>query len=351
MNDWVFYKDALPVIVPALPDSSFDEQSPAEDWLSSPKPFIVSVGDINDRGQMIGTYWFRCKGPGLRTTTAQDTTVTYNWMHNAFRYTPSSVGYPDGVFEDLGTVAGQMGSRDVAINNRGDVLCVTEDPDVTRNGGNGRHFVWSNGIADSLDGIPDSEDLLVTNINDLGEVAGTLYMAPSMRGAHAIVYNYTTSACKDLGYLNISPARTQPASWAIGLNSAVTRQTVGGSVVGFDRTTAQDLQHAFRHTESGGMTDLGILANGYKAYGYGVNKWGDVVGLCYMNSKSGWQRRAFLYVDGLGMLDVWKLLDDPQGTDGHMYPLSLSINDHGEIAGTLNDGRPFILIPSKWIRE
>ena len=108
--------------------------------------------------------------------------ITHYWLHSAFRYTLK--GFPGGgVFQDLGTVADQHGSRDVAINNLGDVLCVTEDIDAERNGTNGRFFVWTDNGTIPLDGIPNSTDLLVTNINDLGEVAGTLYTAPYMRGA------------------------------------------------------------------------------------------------------------------------------------------------------------------------
>lgn len=357
LNDLVFYPGTLdyenPVIRRTVDEDPAGPLSPVADWLQDPKPFIVSAGDINENGQVIGAYWFRCNSPASTTASTTEIVdgveITHYWLHNAFRYTLA--GFPGGpAFQDLGTVAGQHGSRDVAINNQGDVLCVTEDPDVERNGSNGRHFVWTDAGTILLEGIPDSDDLLVTNINDLGEVAGTLYMAPYMRGAHAFVYNYLTPDYSDLGYLNNAPSRTLPQSWAIGLNSSAARMTVGGSVVGFDRTVSQDMQHAFRHTQDAGMTDLGILANGYKAYGYSVNKWGDVVGVCYMNSRASWQRRAFLYLDGWGMLDVWKLIEDSLGTDGHMYPMSLSINDSGEIAGTLNDGRPFILIPTKWIR-
>jgi probable HAF family extracellular repeat protein len=350
LNDLVFNTDESgyvpPSIVPALPVSSDDPQSPATDWLSSPKPFIVSAGDISDDGKVIGAFWYRCKEPGSTTATTTETRdgeiITHYWMHNAFRYTPAA-GDQRAVFEDLGTVPNQEGSRDIAINNQGHVLCVTES--------SGFHFVWTDIDTFTLDGIPDSPDRWVTNINELGEVAGILYTTAWNTGSHAFVYNYTTEEYTDLGYLNDAPARTQPQSWAFGLNSASPRQTVGGSVVGYDRSISTAISHAFRHTEGVGMKDLGVLTNGYAAYGYSVNKWGDVAGICYMNSKSPTQRRAFLYLDGWGMLDVWNLIEDTQGTDGHIYPYSVSINDSGVMAGSLWDGRPFILRPIQWVRE
>ena len=68
MNDIVFYPGTLnyenPVIRRTVGEDPAGPQSPVADWLQDPKPFIVSAGDINENGQVIGAHWFRCNSPG-----------------------------------------------------------------------------------------------------------------------------------------------------------------------------------------------------------------------------------------------------------------------------------------------
>ncbi|MEO8200499.1 MAG: hypothetical protein ABI679_08275 [Gemmatimonadota bacterium] len=84
--------------------------------------------------------------------------------------------------------------------------------------------------------------------------------------------------------------------------------------------------HAFFWSQSGGMIDLGTLANNRGASeGNGINNLGQVVGSSSVGAFPSTASHAFLWSDSTGMADL--------GTLGGSFSSARDINDQGEVVG------------------
>ena len=108
---------------------------------------------INNQGQVVG---------GSQVT---DTSTPSNGVH-AFLWTRQT-----GKMQDLGTLPGDVASGATSINDPGDVVGVSFDPD-----GNPRAFLWRNGTMTDLNTlVPDDAPLFplfATAVNSRGEIVG-----------------------------------------------------------------------------------------------------------------------------------------------------------------------------------
>lgn len=103
-----------------------------------------------------------------------------------------------------------------------------------------------------------------------------------------------------------------------------------GAVVGVSSQSNGSGSRAFRWIEGGGMQNLGTLPRGSASVAYDINASGAVVG--YATTQTG-ERHAFLYVDGLGMIDLNTRL--PQATRSDwVLQVAQSISDDGTISGS-----------------
>jgi len=97
------------------------------------------------------------------------------------------------------------------------------------------------------------------------------------------------------------------------------------------------------------MKDLGTLS-GDDSEAYGINVWGDVVGMAQVNAEGAVNPFvAFVFTDDLGMLELEPLIVDlPAELSGQIAPWR--INDAGQISGPFSDnfnfsGQAFLLSP------
>ncbi len=147
-------------------------------------------------------------------------------------------------------------------------------------------------------------------INDAGQVAGCSWTLDST--LHAVLWS-STGAASDLGTLG----GTQGCG--LSINAA-------GQVAGWSWIPGDLAQHAFRHSPATGLQDLGTLGGGDSGAA-GVNDAGAVVGWA---SNAAGDRRAFLYTDADGMVDLNDRIDPASGwtlTD------AAAINAAGQIVG------------------
>jgi probable HAF family extracellular repeat protein len=87
------------------------------------------------------------------------------------------------------------------------------------------------------------------------------------------------------------------------------------------------ITHAFLYS-GGALQDLGALGSGYYSQGYGVNKFGQVVGISSTNSNGSYT--AFLYSSSTGMVDLNTLISP---TSGWVLGDAQAISDTGYITG------------------
>ncbi len=113
---------------------------------------LFAVGNratyINNRGQVVG-----------------GSTLAGNKTAHAFLWAR------DTGMKDLGVLPGDDNSGAIAINERGEIVGVSNDTD-----GNGRAFLWRNGLMSDLNTLAPSDSPLylvaALGINDRGEIVG-----------------------------------------------------------------------------------------------------------------------------------------------------------------------------------
>ena len=113
---------------------------------------LMAVGNralyINNNGQVVG-----------------GSTLAGNKTAHAFLWTR------DSGMKDLGVVAGDDNSGGLAINNRGEVVGVSNDKE-----GNARAFIWRNGLMTDLNALAPADSplylIFASGINDHGEIVG-----------------------------------------------------------------------------------------------------------------------------------------------------------------------------------
>lgn len=148
-------------------------------------------------------------------------------------------------------------------------------------------------------------------INDTGQVAGCSWTPDST--LHAVLWS-SAGALSDHGTLG--------GTEGCGLSVNAVGQVAGWSWIVGDLS-----QHAFRYSAATGLLDLGTLGGGDSGAA-GINDAGTVVG---WSLDAAGERRAFVYTDADGMVDLNDRIDRASGwtlTD------AAAINTAGQIVGT-----------------
>ncbi len=227
-----------------------------------------------------------------------------------------------GGLQDLGTLGGGTAGA-TGINESGQVVGWSST--ILPGGASEQHaFLWTaaGGLQDlgSLGG-----DSMAYGINSSGQVVGT---AGTVSPGGALVqhaFSWTAAGgLQDLGTLG-------------GGNSSARAINDNGQIVG-SADTAAGQQHAFLRTAAGSMQDLGALGGGTSGAN-GINSSGQVVGW----SSTVTQQHAFLWTAAGGLQDLNTLVTNPPAGD-FLFD-ARAINARGQIVGSTNMGRAFLLTP------
>ena len=277
----------------------------------------------------------------------------------------SAVRWTGTTLEVLGNLGGSI-SYGVGINGSGQVAGISTDPNGVA------HAVrWTGTTPIALDTLGGTNSTGF-GINDSGQVAGTSDLSGNSF-YHAV--RWTGTVAEDLGTLGgfasngrginnsghvVGQAQRSDKSWHATVWTGTTPIDLGtlpgvayaiddwgiaisdsgGQVAGYAQT-AGNRTHATRWTGTTAQ-DLGTLG-GDHSFGYGVNDFGDVIGMSDASTGSG-SRRAFFYTDGV-MFDLNQLLVPNSGVaDLLITQGSNCINNLGQIMalGTV-DGQQHVL--------
>jgi|GEM_PF-5919321 len=299
---------------------------------------VSTPEDINDAGQIVG----RLYDPERN-------------IYPVFRYTPS-----EDRLEVLGVDPSMLTGHKLAINNLGDVVGTLIRPEVGSPGA----FVWNFGQDNITWLLPDYEYTEGREINDAGQITGTI--GPHAINAGGRAFRYTLDepllVLEPLGP-DISSIPGSKIEFTLG-----TAINDSGQVAG--TTTVKEGHRAFRYTDGVGMVNLGGLRRSdrrnatYDSEATDINSAGQVVGY---SPNVGY---PFLWTEANGMLDLWTLIKKPLpqgaedsstgdiGTDYHGYALVIKDpadgKTFGPIAGNINarsggtvQRRAFILTPDR----
>jgi probable HAF family extracellular repeat protein len=299
------------------------------------QPFTFPT-DINDNGEVVGSsgdsmsrpfLWNRNTGIiDLGTLSDMDNFAGASGINNAGQVVGSSgnrafLWNPNTGMTDFSNLSGRLTSSANAINNAGQIVASS----------NNQAFLWnpSTGTTD-LGTLPGQNSSFASDINDNGEVVG-------YSGDRAFLWNENTGI-RDLGTL---PGNNSSAASAINNRG----QVVGGSSNNNDFMSSR----AFLWSETTGMINLGTLPSPdpdnpeyVASYAADINDAGQVVGY----SSSLFPRRAFLWSESTGMLDLTNLIDPELGW---WLDEATGINNQGQIIGYSRFGsfeyRGFLLTP------
>jgi probable HAF family extracellular repeat protein len=239
--------------------------------------------DINDAGQVSGA-------SGVETTSSP--------MH--------AVRWTEGVPRDLGTLGTGLFSQGLVLNAYGQVVGYSYTDGGALSGIHAFSFTDGDGMTDLT---PDSQSGYATAVNDLGRITG--FVQSAFEGAHA--FRWTDGVFEDLGVL---PGFAESFGLAINTN---------GQVAGHCISATGNAERLFRFSNTTGLQDLGGVGEFNRAWG--MNGRGDVVG---EGRPSSGIKRAFLYTDQAGLLDLNTLIDP---FSGWVLLAATDINDAGQIVG------------------
>jgi len=169
----------------------------------------------------------------------------------------------------LGTLEGGTGSVAWGINNRKQVVGQADDAL-----GNGRAFVWENGLMTELPMLPSGGPAWAYSINDSGVIVG------ECKDENSVSRPVMWQKDKDGNY-QITDLGTLAKDGA-GFGVAM-RINNAGEIVGYATAVSPGPYHAFLITD-GNMIDLGTLDyTGNFAYsqGLGINEMGHTSGFAY----------------------------------------------------------------------
>ncbi len=264
--------------------------------------FISSANGINNSGQVVG--W-------SAAILADGTYAQHAFLTSA-----------SGPMRDLGTLGGSTAVAS-AINHNGQVVGWSS---IILLGGTPQHaFLWT-----ATGGMQDlgswGGDSWAHGINNSGQVVGAAATI-SPTGAsvqHAFLWT-AAGGLQDLGTLG-------------GGNSSASAINDNGQIVGY-ANIGSGQQHAFLLPAAGSMLDLSTLG-GDTSGANGINSRGQVVGWSLV---AGTAQHAFVWTASGGMQDLNNLVVNPPVND-YLFE-ARAINDLGQIVGSTNNGRVFLLTP------
>ena len=248
-----------------------------------------SVSDINNRGQIVGS--FEPAGVG-------DAMLSHAFL------------WQNGKMTDLGVLPGYEDCYVAEISERGQVVgsCYTADGETAR------AFLWDKGHLTAL-GTLGGKSSHATGINEHGQVVGS--SGTGKGRTHAFLWQ--SGKMKDLGAL------------PHGKNSTAVAINERGQVIG-SGDSAGGAGHAFLW-QSGKMTDLGVLPGGRQSKAVAIDDSGRVVAYSWFtkldpNGEEHYDAdfpKAFLWQGGhrvaLG------------GLPGRPYTIPTAIGERGVIVG------------------
>lgn len=257
---------------------------------------FAHVTDINDRGELVGTYWRR----------SGDQTRGFLWRN--------------GEVIDLGSLDGDRPSsvtEPTAISERSEVVGQASDENGTM-----RAFVWHRGYIESV-ALPESHWASATDINVRGQIIGTdvAEQRPFVASSHGAVTYLPNLPGTDFSYVNAINARGQ----IIG----------SGEIV----ATASDRPVLW---QDGTPIDLGAADPGGNFSAIDINDRGQIVGVGSFRGSGGvllWQA---------GKFTMLPQLYPQEGANSRPYALNertqvvgttQALSTHRDVATLWSDGR------------
>ena len=229
------------------------------------------------------------------------------------------------VIRDLGTWSGGKTSEAVAVNDRGQVLVVSETASTLTVAGKAfpvaRAVLWEDGKLRDLGARFGGPGSWPGAINERGQVVGQADTKAVARSGHHVThaFHWQNGNVRDLGTIGYVEKPGVESSYAVAVNES--DQVVGGSCRDVGR-----LCRAFLW-ERGTLIDLGTLGGTYTE-AVDVNGRGQVVGTAKTGELATNRspiRRAFLWQKGV-MRDL--------GTLGGPLSSAFAINNRGQVVGT-----------------
>lgn len=272
---------------------------------------ITTANDINDAGQIVG---------GWDTKTDKE--------GRTYRLTPPQAGEEFWTFEDLGTsdpVPASVLGLATGINQQGDVTGYFLPAENARL----HAFLWKDGNFIDLGTPGGAGDMRAYAVNDRDGNGDVQVVGVSSANANPRAFRFDTgtSVWQDLGTLV-----SDDSGQALVADINDSGQAVGRAHTEKIRGRLQSSKNnAYRFTDGIGMENLGTLHDDSnfveRSYALALNNFGDVVGRSQTDSGGSDSRRAFLFTDEFGLLNLDELV--PAAT----LTAATDINDLDQICG------------------
>jgi len=206
---------------------------------------------------------------------------------------------------DLGPLPGGIYSSAYAINDTGKIVGMAYDAS-----GALQTVQWVNGQISIIPGLAPSAASVPADVNDAGEIAGTLAIGGQDVGIYWDAQNHP---------LQLQGLPGSSNGWCRGAAINASGQIVGRAQEGMPNLWG----HAVVWQTNSFQTDLGFMSGGTYSEALGINDQGDVVGVASIANTN---QHAFLWQGGqFTDLSTW--------TGGGAASIAYAINNHGEIVG------------------